>query len=114
MPRQHILTLDLRDDPALIAEYEAYHAAGAVWPEVVASIREAGIRDMRIYRLGTRLVMVMEVEDGFSFEAKAARDAANPVVQRWERLMERFQHVEPGAEGGKWQPMAPIFALGEQ
>ena len=38
---RYCLLLDLRDDPELIAEYERQHAA--VWPEVIAHLREAGV-----------------------------------------------------------------------
>jgi L-rhamnose mutarotase len=107
MPRLHVLTLDLHDDPALIERYEQHHRA--VWPEVEQAIRRSGIRAMTIHRLDDRLVMVVEAEDDFSFERKAAIDAANPVVQRWEALMEQFQKVT--ADGRKWREMTPIYAL---
>lgn len=109
MTNRRILIVDLRDDPALIAAYERHHQPGSVWPEVIAAIRARGVHDMHIYRLGTRLVMVMEVADDFDPVAKARADAADPVVQRWEALMEQFQEVGQGGE--KWQEMAEIFAL---
>ena len=55
------LALDLRDDPGLIARYEAHHRA--VWPEVLAHLRAHGVRELEIFRLGTRLVMLMETDD---------------------------------------------------
>ncbi len=110
MPTRYCLALDLKNDPALIAEYERYHQS--VWPEIAESIRAAGIVDMEIYRTGTRLFMIMEVDDRFSFEAKAAGDAANPKVQEWEALMGRFQQALPwAAPGEKWVRMARIFKL---
>src|SRR5215813_14511719 len=69
-------------DSALIAEYKRYHEH--VWPEIVDSIRESGIVDMEIYLLGTRMLMIMEVNERFSFEAKARADKSNPKVQEWE------------------------------
>jgi len=107
---RYTFALDLKDDPALIQEYEAHHRA--VWPEILDSIRAAGITAMEIYRLGTRLFMIMDTEDGFSFEAKNAADAANPLVQQWEQLMWKYQQSLPGApEGAKWLPMNKIFEL---
>jgi L-rhamnose mutarotase len=82
------LALDLKPDPALIAEYEAYHRA--VWPEILESIRSAGISALEIYRVENRLFMILEAGDGFSFEQKAGMDAANPKVQEWETLMWRY------------------------
>ena len=112
MTRRYSLTLDLKEDPALIAEYRKYHED--VWPEVIQSIKDAGIEDMEIYLLGTRLVMIIEVNESFSFEKKARRDQANPKVQEWEQLMWKFQQALPQAKPGeKWLPMARIFKLKE-
>lgn len=106
--KNYLLTLDLKPDPALIAEYEAYHRA--VWPEILDSIRESGIARMDIYRFGNRLCMWLETADDFSFEAKARLDLANPKVQQWEALMERYQQRLPAAAPGqKWVPMERIF-----
>jgi len=108
--RRYCLTLDLKDDSTLIAEYERFHQR--IWPEITKSIKDAGIEDMEIYRLGTRMFMIMEVKEDFSFEKKAEADRANPKVQEWEKLMWKFQ--QPLAEakpGEKWLLMAKIFEL---
>jgi L-rhamnose mutarotase len=109
-PRQFCLTLNLQDDNDLIREYEEYHKPGNVWPEVVDSIREAGILDMQIYRSGLQLTMVMTVSNAFSFEDKALKDSLNPKVMEWERLMEKFQNRAEGVDS-KWQEVANIFEL---
>lgn len=110
MRRRFCLTLDLKDDPQLIAEYKGYHEK--IWPEITESIRESGIEDMEIYLLGTRMFMIMEVNESFSFEKKAKADRANPKVQEWEELMWRFQQALPQARPGeKWLPMERIFKL---
>jgi len=112
---RHVLMLDLVDDPKKVARYEAWHAAGAVPRAVVRSIRAADVTAMEIYRLGDRLVMIMETGPGFSGEAKAAADAADPDVQAWETLMDGFQRPTPFARPGeKWTPAARIFSLDEQ
>ena len=59
MPHRYCLALDLKDDPAVIAAYEEHHRH--VWPEIVQSIRDAGVEVLEIYRTGNRLFMVMEV-----------------------------------------------------
>jgi L-rhamnose mutarotase len=108
--RRYCLTLDLKDDPQLIAEYKHYHEK--IWPEITLSIKDAGIEDMEIYLLGTRMFMVMEVNEQFSFEAKAQADRKNPKVHEWEELMWKFQEVLPGAKPGeKWLLMEKIFKL---
>lgn len=102
--------LDLKPDPELIAEYEAWHRA--VWPEVLDSIRGSGIAYLEIYRAGNRLFMILEAGDDFSLEQKAAADAANPRVQDWEALMWRYQQAVPAAKPGeKWVLMERIFRL---
>jgi L-rhamnose mutarotase len=107
---RHCLALDLKDDPALIKEYEDYHKA--VWPEIQESIRQSGIQHMAIYRTGNRLFMIMDVDDDFSFEKKAEADAANLKVQEWEMLMWNYQQALPtAAPGQKWVPMEKIFEL---
>ena len=112
MGRRYCLTLDLKDDPQLIAEYKKYHEK--IWPEITTSIRESGIEDMEIYLLGTRMFMIMEVNDAFSLEKKAEADRANPKVQEWEQLMWKFQQALPQAKPGeKWLRMQRIFKLEE-
>jgi L-rhamnose mutarotase len=110
MNRRFCLTLDLKDDPTLIADYKRHHEK--IWPEITESIRGAGIVDLEIYLLGTRMFMIMEVNENFSFEAKAAADRLNPEVQEWEDLMWRFQMPLPqAAPGEKWMLMERIFKL---
>lgn len=110
--KRYALALDLKDDPALIDEYEHWHRAENGWPEIKQSIEEAGITYMEIYRTGNRLFMIMETADHFSFEMKSAIDAANPKVREWEQLMWKFQQPLPWArEGEKWVMMDKIFEL---
>jgi len=108
--QRYCFALDLKPDEKLIEEYEAYHQK--VWPEVLASIKSSGIRQMEIYRFANRLFMIMEVNEDFSFEKKRSGDEANDKVQEWEALMWRYQQAIPGAkEGEKWVQMNKIFSL---
>ena len=107
---RYCLTLDLKDDEKLIHEYEQYHQN--VWPEIVASIKNAGVTDLEIYRVANRLFMIMETDETFSFEKKNAMDNANPKVQEWENLMWKYQQGLPVAKPGeKWVLMNKIFDL---
>lgn len=106
--KRYCLALDLKDDVVLIAEYEAHHLK--VWSQILQSITNAGIIQMEIYRIGNRMVMIMEVNDNFSFEEKAKADAANEKVQEWEKLMWQYQQALPLAKPGeKWLLMDKIF-----
>ena len=109
MPR-YCLALDLKNDPQLIKEYEEYHEA--VWPEIIASIKDSGISNMEIYRFQNRLFMIMETTDNFSFEKKQEMDHKNSRVQDWEKLMWKSQQALPNSkEGEKWKLMDKIFQL---
>jgi L-rhamnose mutarotase len=110
MNRRYCLTLNLKDDPALIAEYKRYHEK--IWPEITKSIKDSGVEDLEIYALGTRMFMIMEVNESFSFEKKAQADNENPKVQEWEKLMWKFQKPLPeAAPGEKWLLLERIFKL---
>lgn len=109
---KYYLTLDLKNDPELIRQYEEYHKA--VWPEIITSIRESGIENMEIFRYETRLFMVMEVNDDFSFEKKEQADISNKKVQEWEELMWKYQQPLKGSlKGEKWKVLNKIFELNE-
>jgi L-rhamnose mutarotase len=108
--KRYCFALDLKDDPALIAEYKRYHKQ--IWPEITRSIKDAGIDDVEIYFVGARLFMIVEAGPGFSLEGKAHTDEANPKVQEWEELMWKFQSPLPQAKPGeKWVLMERIFKL---
>ena len=108
--KRYCLALDLKNDEALIAEYEEYHRNA--WPEILQSIKAAGIAQMEIYRINNRLFMIMEVNDDFSFEKKSAADASNKKVQEWEELMWKYQQALPLSKPGeKWVLMEKIFSL---
>jgi L-rhamnose mutarotase len=104
--------LDLQDDPVLIDEYERWHQSGQVWPDILQSLRAAGIEEAEIFRTGHRLVLVLDVSAEFDSAAKAAADAADARVQAWETLMWKYQKALPWARPGeKWVAMRRIFSL---
>lgn len=105
--KRHVLFLDLKDDPKLIAEYEKHHRD--VWPEVIESIRTKGIEEMQIFRAGNRLAMIIHVNESFSVDAP---EVENKVVSEWERLMWNYQQPLPFAKAGeKWVRGEAIFSL---
>ena len=99
---QHFgLTIELKDDPELIAQYKAYHADP--WPEPLQGLGEVGITDMKIFLLGRRMFMYMTATDEFD----PARDfpryvEQNPKAKEWDELMRTFQQQVPEAKGGEW------------
>jgi L-rhamnose mutarotase len=105
-----VLTIDLKDDPAIIETYRTHHRR--VWPEVVASLRRAGLCRMDIYILDRRLVMILETDGRDYRQCFAAHVASDPRVAEWETLMQSMQEPPPGGgHGSWWAPMEPLFEL---
>lgn len=110
--KRYCQTLDLRDDPALIAEYRRLHSEQGVWREILDGIRSVGILEMEIYLLGTRLFMIVETAPDFDWTSAMARLATLPRQAEWEKLTGRYQQALPGASSAeKWKLMERIFHL---
>lgn len=110
--KRYVQTLDLRDDPELIAAYRRLHSKECVWQEVIDGIRAVGILEMDIYLLGASLFMVVETADDFSWEASMARLSQLPRQAEWEELAGRYQQSTLGATSSeKWRLMERIFHL---
>ena len=108
--KRYCQTLELRDEPEMIERYVEAHAH--VWPEIQEGIREVGIVDMQIYRLGTRLFMIMDTVDEFDFVKDNARLAMLPRQAEWEAYVAQFQGCDPEAPSTeKWRLMEKIFEL---
>ena len=108
-----VLTINLKDDPAVIDEYRRYHRD--VWPEVQESLRRFGVKRMDIHLLGRRLVMIVDTVDGMDYAtAFRSHSASSPRVAEWERLMKSLQEPVPeAAPGDWWAVMQPVFHLDE-
>ena len=110
--KRYCQTLDLRDNPELIAEYRRRHGPDAVWKEIPEGIREVGILEMEIYILGTRLFMIVETPLDFDWDSAMARLNTLPRQQEWEEYMAAFQQAAPGMSSSeKWQLMERMFYL---
>ena len=90
--------------PDRVEEYKRLHAA--VWPEVLAMIRECHIQNYSIY--------LRTLDDGFpylfsyfeytgtDFAADMARMAADPVTQRWWACCKPCQRPLAGRAAEEW------------
>ena len=112
--KRYVQTMDLKDDEALIAEYQRRHSREESWKEIRDGIHQVGILDMQIFILGTRLVMIVETPLDFDWDSAMARLATLPRQQEWEDYMAMFQQCHPGATSNeKWQEMHRMFYLYE-
>ena len=106
------LTINLKNDPQIIEKYKTCHQN--VWPGVEHGLRQAGVTQMKIFLLGTRLFMYMEAED--NYDALQARKVymEQPGVSNWDALMQELQEpVAEAAPGEWWALMEPVYELKE-
>jgi L-rhamnose mutarotase len=88
--------------PGREAEYRDWHAK--VWPELLAVVREAGIRNYTIFMQGRQLFSYLEVDD---FETASAAVAATEVSARWQELMAPF--MDAVDEISPWTRLDEVF-----
>ena len=94
------LTLCLQDDPEKIEAYRAYHQA--VWPGVLARLREVGVREMKIFLRGRRMFMYIETDDDFEPRRDFPRINEDPKSAEWNALMATLQERAPEAAPDEW------------
>lgn len=110
--KRYCQTLDLKEDEQLIKEYCYWHSPEHIWPEIPEGIRAVGILNMEIYRLGTRLFMIVETPDDFDWDAAFACLATMDKQAEWEDFVAKYQKVAPGSSSSeKWQLMECMFKL---
>lgn len=104
-PVRYGMTLRVR--PEHFVEYRRQHQA--VWPGVLAMIRQCHIRNYTIYHRDGVLFSHFEYW-GEDFAADMRRMAADPTTQRWWALMEPMQEPYPDrAPGEWWSRMEEVF-----
>jgi len=110
--KRYCRTMNLKDNPELIAEYRKRHSQEHSWKEIRKGIKQVGILEMEIYILGNRLFMIVETPLDFDWDTAMARLATLPRQQEWEDYMSIFQDCEQGATATeKWQMMERMFYL---
>lgn len=110
--KRYCQTLNLKNNPELIAEYRRIHSRAEAWPEIRKGIRSVGILEMEIYLLGSLLFMIVETPVDFDWETAMERLAHLPRQKEWEDYVARFQECAPGSTSAeKWKLMERIFYL---
>lgn len=108
------MALDLQSDEKLIAAYEQYHRPENIWPEIPKGIIDAGIIDMQIYRIGTRLFMIVDYDTNTNLKEAFGKMGGMPRQSEWATLMDGFQNELPESEKGEhWATMKPVFLLND-
>jgi L-rhamnose mutarotase len=104
--------MDLKNDSALIAEYEVRHSQPEIWPEVLEGMKQVGILEMEIYRWENKLFMIVETPVDFNWDTAMAKLATLPRQQEWEDYMSIFQQCKEGDTAeDKWKMMPRIFHI---
>ena len=112
--KRYCQTMDLKDDPELIAKYKEAHDRYHSWPEIREGIHAVGILEMEIYILGNRLFMIAETPLDFEWESAMAKLATLPRQAEWEDYVAMFQNCEKGSTSDeKWKMMERMFYLYE-
>lgn len=96
-------------DPARIAEYKRLHAA--VWPEVLAAIAKANVKNYSIFlREPENLMFGYWEYHGQDFAADMATIAADHKTKEWWALCGPMQRpLESRAPGEWWAMMEEVF-----
>jgi L-rhamnose mutarotase len=115
MHKRYCLTLDLRNDPALISQYKKVHTKEGIWPEIPRGIKEVGISDMEIYRWGNRMFMIVEAPLGWDYDREMERLGTLEKQAEWSDYVWQFQQYVPWSKNGeKWMQMEKVFSLNPQ
>ena len=89
-----IVTLHTRLHPDALATYDALHAA--VPADLLAALRDAGVRDWRIWRDGQDVFHLLDVDDYVHMRA-ALRD--HPANLAWQARVTPLQEVPDDYSG---------------
>ena len=110
--KRYCQTLDLREEPELIATYRQLHSEASIWPETLDAIHAAGILEMEIFLLGSRLFMIVEMPADLDWDTAMQKMGQMPKQKEWEALTAKYQKADPDAGSAeKWQLMERIFHL---
>ena len=90
-----------------IDEYRRRHAE--IWPEMLAVLREAGIRNYTIFASGNELFGYYECEKGADYAAKVQAQSA--VVDKWNEYMKDVMVMEMDPVTGAQPIMEQVFIL---
>ena len=104
------LTLDLINNPELIAEYKEYHSPEHHWAEIMQGVKQSGVTLMDIYLIDNRMFMICEVPAELDFDICWDEMGTYPRQDEWGELMKKFQQAIPG-HNLEWVKMERVFTM---
>ena len=112
--KRYCQTMDLKDNPELIAKYRKCHSKVESWPEIRKGIRSVGILEMEIYIEKNHLFMIVETPLDFDWNVAMEQLASLPRQSEWEEYVSAFQLCNSDASSAqKWRLMDRMFYLYE-
>ena len=110
--KRYCQTLNLKNNPALIAEYRKIHSKKEAWPELRKGIRSVGILVMEIYISGFQVFMIIETPLDFDWETAMNTLSHLPKQAEREEYVSEFQECAPKSTSAeKWKLMERMFYL---
>ena len=95
--KRYCQTLNLKNNPALIAEYRKIHSKKEAWPEI---------------RKGIQVFMIIETPLDFDWETAMNTLSHLPKQAEWEEYVSEFQECAPKSTSAeKWKLMERMFYL---
>lgn len=98
-----ILSANLVEDEKLQKEYLDHHATQfEKWPEVAKGFCNADFQQLRIFKNGRQLMLVISIPKGASLdELNPKTSLNNPRVDKWNQLMKKYQEGIAGTKPGE-------------
>ncbi len=93
--------------PGMKEEYKRRH--DAIWPEMVALLKAAGIRNYTIWNVGDELFGYYECEKGLDYAASV--QAESPIVDKWNQYMEDVMTMPLDPDTGVQPKLERMFFL---
>lgn len=103
-----IRIMDLKDDPETLSAYDRAHSIGQTPVEIVEAQCRHGIDEMEIFRIGNRLVMVLDTNEAFDPDGLEGERLTQDVVDRWHMRMIELQRP-PFESGEAWPEARRVF-----
>ena len=96
-----------RIKPGMQAEYKRRH--DTIWPEMLALLKAAGIRNYSIWSDGREVFGYYECEKGIDYAARV--QAESEVVKRWDESMKGILIMEKDPVTGAQPLLEQVFWL---